>query len=226
MRQSFVDDRGSWLIRCRPGHHVIEGLGLVVFTPKVNEVRDLLRCCTDHDAQYFLRWPDDWVANVLGPDPRRVRYNLLPQPWVSGSFQMGVRRMGSREILATMWARMEGAAVDLSATKRPEFRRTGVATEAVFGAIRLLNRHFGVETITLRTASVNAAANATMRSVGFELIEEEVPRVSPGGIEYLENVFRVPVEGAERVCRWGIEFGRDGWMADMSGRLARPARRR
>ena len=125
------------------------------------------------------------------------------------------------EILGTMWATVEGDAVDLSATKRPELRRTGVGTESVFGAIRLLNRHFGVQTITLRTAAVNAAANAAMRSMGFELIDEEVPQVSPGGIEYLENVFQVPIEGGQQVCRWGIDFGRDGWIPAMGGPMAR-----
>lgn len=222
MRESFVDEHGSWLIRCRPGHHVIEGRGLVVFTPRVNQVRHLLRCCTDSDAQYFLRWPDDWVANVLGPDPRRVRYNPLPQPWVGEAFQMGVRRMGSREVLGTSWVTIDNGVADLSVTTRPECRRAGIGADMVFGAINLLNRHFGVETILLRTAAVNRAANVASQSVGFELVEEEVPRVSPGGIEYLENIYRVPLEGSQLACRWGIDFGRAGWIRDVNRELIRP----
>lgn len=210
MHHDFLHNDAWWRVVCLPGYHRIEGRGLVLATPLVRQERHLFRCCADRDAQYFLRWDEQRVADVLGPDPWRVRLNPLPRPWSHGFMNFAIRRMGSREIIGTAWIEPFGDTVELSASMRADQRRNSIGGDAATAMAALFSQHFGSRRMFSRTASVNRGANRALETIGARLIEAEVPRVTDSGLEYLENVWDLSIGDPSRRCRWGHEFGRRG----------------
>ncbi|MDW3214144.1 MAG: GNAT family protein [Ilumatobacteraceae bacterium] len=201
MRQ-VISRNGTWLVRCYPRYHSIEGGGVELFTPQVRQTRTVQRCITDPGAQRYLGWQPEWIADLMGPDPRRVRYDPRPQPWLGEFLMFGVRRMGSSEIVGHAWMTFdEDGVAEGSLGLRPDQRRAGLAMSIGVAGAAFLHRHLGYEVAQFHTEVTNVGVHKVSERAGREPDDSTSVRHLPDGRTVESNLYRSVEPDVTCVCR-------------------------
>jgi hypothetical protein len=157
----------------------------------------------DPGAQHFLGWRQEWIDDVMGPDPRRVLLDPRPQPWLGEYFMLGIRRMRSREIIGHAWVTFENGVAEASLGFRSDQRRAGLAMFAGFAGAALIHRHLGYREIKFHTEVTNEGVSKVSTRAGREPDDNTSVRELPNGRTVETNVYRSIEPDVTCACkRW------------------------